>query len=83
MSLEAWGDEDPADSLCRVPGCGCEARVGEETCATHGQFVECDTCTEWVDRDAIISYFDDLGQLNQCPQCFEGANYRDECEATS
>ena len=53
MSLEAWGDEDPADSLCAVDGCEHDARAGEDTCVDHRDAFQCIYCGEWVNEDQL------------------------------
>lgn len=69
MSLEAWGDEDPADSLCAVDGCGCKAMVGRDNCPEHRDFVQCD-CGVWLDSDDIRDVYDGLGEAYMvCNEC--------------
>jgi len=51
MSLEAWGDEDPTDSLCAVPGCECRRRAGYETCEEHAHWHDCTDCYTLIDPE--------------------------------
>lgn len=67
MSLEAWGDEDPADSLCAVDGCECDARAGGYTCGDHLDYTYCSDCGEHNDWPVV----DVCGEPSCCraPRC--------------
>lgn len=69
MSIEAWGDEDPNDSLCAAPECMGRACFGSEACSDHLHWVECDACADLVDPEFMVMESDSLGDWVICPEC--------------
>ena len=71
MSLGAWGDEDPAHSLCAVDGCECEARAFEATCSVHWNWGECSLCPVVIDLGEAMGVPDpDFGTMLMCDNCY-------------
>lgn len=67
MSLEAWGDEDPSDSLCAVDGCECTVYPGNDVCKCHGDYFQCELCEGYFPMDAMHIYqCDDCHGDSQC-----------------